>query len=123
MTTLTETEWQRTLVGALNTFGWHHMHVRRTVGRGKQWTTSTSAKGWPDLVALRGPWLVAIEVKTDVGKITPEQIEWLHRFSLLAGGRAWVIRPGDDWDTIVGWLRNPADAPRCHGWQSPIDAR
>lgn len=114
---VTETDWQQTVVGALNTFGWAHMHVRRSRGRRGKWTTATSADGWPDLTAMRGALVLGIELKTDAGDPTAEQLEWLARFSRLVGGRAWIIRPSDpEWDVFVRWLREPETAPRRHGW-------
>lgn len=113
----TETEWQRTVEQALSTFGWDWMHVRRTRGKGGAWTTSTSKPGWPDLVALRGGLILGIELKSETGSPTPEQLEWLARFSRLVGGRGWVVTPSDPaWDTFVSWLRDPITAPRRHGW-------
>lgn len=112
-----ESEWQQTVTSALSTFGWDWMHVRRTRGKGGMWTTSTSQPGWPDLVALRGGLVLGIELKSETGKVTVEQLEWLGRFSRLVGGRAWLVTPSDPaWDTFVGWIRDPMSAPRRHGW-------
>ncbi len=73
--------------------GWKHLHVRRTVGRGKQWTTSTNRKGWPDLFAwhpIHG--FVGIELKVGVDKATPEQVEVLAELQ-VAGARTMVAYP------------------------------
>jgi hypothetical protein len=51
---LTEAEFQKVLVATLRALGWESMHVRRSIGKKRQWTTSTSSAGWPDLVCLRG---------------------------------------------------------------------
>lgn len=113
----TEAQWQQTVTSALSTFGWDWMHVRRTRGKGGLWTTSTSQPGWPDLVALRGGLIVGIELKSETGRPTAEQLEWLARFSRLIGGRAWLVTPSDPaWDTFVAWIRDPMNAPRRHGW-------
>lgn len=113
----TEAEWQQTVTAALSAFGWHWMHVRRTRGKGGKWTTSTSQPGWPDLVALRGAHVLGIELKSETGKPTEQQLEWLGRFSRLVGGRGWLVTPADpSWETFVGWLRDPVDAPRRHGF-------
>lgn len=92
------------------------MHVRSSRGRGGKWATTTSTMGWPDLVAVRGPHLVAIELKTDAGVATDDQLLWLRRFSRVVGGRAWLVRPSDPtWETFVTWLRHPVEAPRLYG--------
>lgn len=111
-----EKDWQDTVVKTLRVLGWHTNHVRRTVGRGKRWTTSTSATGWPDLVCLRGPVLLAIELKSDAGKLTDAQQEWLGYFSGLPSARVWVLKPSDPWDQITVWLRDPEQAPPVYGW-------
>lgn len=112
-----EADWQRTVEGALTNLGWSWQHVRRTRGRHGEWTTSTSHAGWPDLVALRGALILSIELKSETGSPTDEQLEWLARFARLIGGRAWIVTPVDpEWDTFVRWLRDPEHAPRRHGW-------
>lgn len=114
----TEKEWQRTVVELLDAMQWANTHtypLRTEHG----WRTGTTAKGWPDLVAIRGAFVVGIECKTDRGRADPEQLVWLSRFSYLAGGRAWLLRPRDDLSLVASWLRTPADAPRVYGFERP----
>lgn len=115
---VSEREWQRTLCDALDATGyrWSHTYPLRTQ---HGWRTGTTWRGWPDLVALRGSWLLAIEAKTDTGRADPEQIDCLTRFSIVAGARAWVLRPRDDLTEIVAWMRDPRNAPRTFGF-TPI---
>lgn len=112
---VSEREWQKTLVILLETLGWHVNHVFPLQTK-HGWRTGTTAEGWPDLVALRRDQLVAIEVKSQRGKATDAQLVWLQRFALLPCARAWILRPSDDVRTVAGWLRDPANAPRVHGW-------
>lgn len=107
--------YQRTLVDALKALGYEVSHtfpLRTESG----WRTGNTAKGWPDLVCLRGPWIVAIEVKAEGGRLRPEQGPWLERFARIPGGRAWVLDPTDDLDVVKAWLNTPAAAPRRHGF-------
>src|SRR5215468_1252850 len=66
-----------------------------------------SAPGFPDLVLLRahpdgvGEALIA-EVKTDTGRLTPEQAAWLSSFR-ACGIAASVWRPAD-WEVIKNAL-------------------
>lgn len=112
-----EREWQATLVQLLERLGWSVNHTRP--GRGKKgvWTTPTTAKGWPDLVCLRGPHLLAIECKGPATPVTPEQIEWLSRFSDLSCGCAWLLRPDAPIDEVAHWMAYPAEAPRVWGFE------
>lgn len=114
-----ERDWQATLVQLLERLGWSVNHTRP--GRGKKgvWTTPTTAKGWPDLVALRGPWLLAIEVKGPTTVVTPEQIVWLARFAELGCGRAWLLRPDAPIDEVAKWMAHPAQAPASFGFEHP----
>lgn len=58
-----------------------------------------SPEGWPDVTALHmNGDILALELKTETGRVTPAQIEWL---ALLngCGVEARVLRPSE-----VGWL-------------------
>jgi hypothetical protein len=39
-----------------------------------------SQPGFPDVLALKGPRLVVAELKSEHGKLTPEQARWLAAF-------------------------------------------
>ena len=91
----THEEFQDQVVQLARLLGWRHLHVRRTVGRGKRWTTATNVKGWPDLL-LWGPGrgFVALELKVGRDAATPEQLAILDELR-LAGAAAMVARPVD----------------------------
>lgn len=61
-----------------------------------------TAVGFPDIVALKGRDLLVLELKTDKGKVTPEQYVWLRAFANV--GRSYVVRPRnlDELAAIVG---------------------
>lgn len=112
---LTEKDWQCTITDALAATGWKFSHtypLRTQHG----WRTGTTWKGWPDLVALRGTFLLAIECKLDAGRADREQLDCLTRFSVVAGARAWLLRPRDDIAQVVAWMRDPVHAPRTFGF-------
>ncbi len=117
---LTETDFQRVLVKTLSALGWAHMHVRRSIGKGKRWTTATSAVGWPDLLAVRGDWMIVVEVKSDTGEFREGQLEWLERFARLPFARVWVLRPADPWAPVTEWMQTPSEAPATFGWEPAI---
>jgi VRR-NUC domain len=52
-------------------------------------------KGWPDVVILLGPSMFALELKSDTGRLTPEQRRWLAAFERIPGCVAMVVRPRD----------------------------
>lgn len=45
---MTEAELQSLVVELARILGWQHMHVRRSIGKGRRWTTATNVP-WPDL--------------------------------------------------------------------------
>lgn len=98
-----ESDWQATVVELLEVLGYRTMHVRRTIGKGNRWTTSTSVSGWPDLFAWRPGRLVAIELKSQRGRVTPEQEQVLAELA-EAGVDCRMARP-DDFDELHEWLR------------------
>jgi Holliday junction resolvase len=88
-----------TIGDALDVTGWawiHHRPARRKDGK---WTTPTqgnSSKGFPDIVAVRSPRVLWIEVKTNAGRATPEQKQWIE--SLCSSGQeAHVLHFPRDW--------------------------
>lgn len=114
-----ERELQRKLVELLHEFKWHTMHVRPVLDANSgQWTTTTSAKGWPDVVALRGIFVLAIEVKGERGKPTTQQLDWLARFAALPTGMAWVVWPSSDLDRLAQLMAYPDEDGRRIGWSA-----
>ena len=66
----------------------HHWTVYHT------FDSRRSTAGFPDLVLVRPPRLIFAEIKTQTGKVTPAQWDWLH--SLQACGQyAALWRPSD----------------------------
>ena len=116
-----EREFQSILQEGLTREGWNWNHTYRMRTSSGAWRTSTTAVGFPDLLAIRPPHILALEVKADKGRMGPEQVEWLARFAALPTGLAWVLRPRDNWQHVANWLHNPWKAPTIHGWEAPPD--
>jgi len=85
--------------------GWQTMHIRpaRTKHGWKTPVQGALGKGWPDLVMLRGGRIIAAEMKTDKGKVTPEQADVIGLLQ-AAGVETYIWRP-KYWDDIVEVLR------------------
>lgn len=91
----TEIEWQAQVVQLAHTLGWEHLHVRRSIGKGKRWVTATNLVGWPDLFLFhprRG--FVALELKVGKNAATDEQVEVLAGLA-AAGARTMIAYPHD----------------------------
>lgn len=107
---LTHEEWQQQVVDLAHALGWEHLHVRRTIGRGKRWTTSTNIVGWPDLFMWhprKGCWL-AVELKVGRDRATPQQLAVLR--SLLETGASVAVAYPHDLDELKEMLIHPGSA-------------
>lgn len=104
---LTHEGYQGRILDAAHLYGWRHLHVRRSVGRGRKWTTTTNRPGWPDLF-LWHPQLrfAAIEVKVGADRPTREQLAVLAELA-EAGALTMVAYPAD-WDRVVELLAGRA---------------
>lgn len=101
----THEQWQQVVVDLLHHLGWQHLHVRKSIGRGRRWTTTTNVIGWPDLLAWhprRG--FVALELKVGRDVATPEQLGVLG--SLEAAGAFTMVAYPDDFDHLSTMLVN-----------------
>lgn len=63
-----------------------------------------SAKGFPDLVLVRGSRLLMIELKTDTGRLSDAQVAWMHALDLVERVEQAVWRP-KNWGLIEDALR------------------
>lgn len=99
--TISEADFQRTVIDAAGRFGWmvHHARPSRTA---KGWATIlTGDPGLPDLVLARGGVVILAELKRHGGRATPGQVRWLD--ALGRYGRLWTP---SQWQHIVIELRD-----------------
>jgi hypothetical protein len=85
---VSEAVWQRAMQRLLD----HHGFAYRY----HTWNSRRSPAGFPDLIAvhhLAGRPLLAIEIKTDAGQVTPAQQAWLEALGGCTGVVAEVWRP------------------------------
>lgn len=101
-----EKDWMQTVIDAATTLNWmvYHTHDSRR-----------STPGFPDLILIRDTEMLVIELKTDCGRTSPAQEQWLDAFSGVAGLTVMVCRP-TDWPeveqalTMTGHHATPAVA-------------
>ena len=101
---LSEKDFSHTVEDLLDLFHWQWSHSRPA--RTKYgWTTALSGKkGEPDYRALRPPRYLLLELKTEEGKLTPEQQEWADLLLACPGIEYHLFRPSD-YERIVEILR------------------
>ena len=82
--------------------GWRSLHIRPARRSDGSWRTPVAGdgRGWPDLTLVRAPRLVFAELKSERGKLRPEQSDWLDVLRLLPQAEVFVWTPAD-WDELV----------------------
>jgi hypothetical protein len=88
---MTERQLQDAIIGAAQRLGYLVYHV---------YDSRRSVPGFPDLVLLKGQKMLVLELKTDKGRVRPEQHVWLQAF-MQAGVTAKIIRPADLDDVLA----------------------
>lgn len=83
---LTEKQWMAQVVDLARTFRWAHYHPYLSI---------RSARGWPDLALVRPPRVILVELKSETGKVTPAQEEWLALLRECPGLEVYLWRPSD----------------------------
>lgn len=91
---MTEAEWQRRVIAVAKEHGWLVCHVGKAQVRPGR-TITPAATGFPDLVLVKPPRVLFLELKRDSGKARPEQIEWLRALQGCDEVAAYVARPSD----------------------------
>ncbi len=92
---ITEKEFSQTVVELALRFGWK---VYRT------WNSQHSPAGYPDLTMVREDILLFAELKSEKGKVTPAQWDWLLTLAKSGKCEAHLWKP-EHWDEIVETLR------------------
>lgn len=102
---MTEREFQREVINHLKAAGWRVAHFGNTVkfvpnkGGGYKVIGDPDAKGFPDIIAVKGGRIIALELKGEKTRIQPEQALWIADLR-AAGVEAYIWRP-DDFDPYV----------------------
>ena len=99
-----EAAFQAVVVEIARLAGWRVAHFRAARTE-KGWRTPVAADGagWPDLVLVRPPRIVFAELKSERGKLSARQADWIGALRLLPAAEVYVWRP-DDWDELVETL-------------------
>jgi len=110
----TEAGFQRAVIEAARALGWRVHHTRPARLANGQWRTPLQGDpGFPDLMLSRGPDLIAAELKSEHGRLSVPQRQWLVALR-QAGVEVYVWRPSD-WEAIIARLGGPRCAPEGRG--------
>jgi hypothetical protein len=81
-----EAQLQDTVIALAKRFGWLVYH---------SYDSRRSQPGFPDLVLVRGAWVIFAELKTEKGRTSDDQHKWLCRLRGASRMQAVVWRPSD----------------------------
>ena len=91
---MSEATWQAHVLRVARQFGWLVYHTQFSI---------RSHRGWPDLVLCRPPRILFVELKSDRGRVSPEQRDWLDALR-ACGLDARVWRPTEHDDEVFETL-------------------
>ncbi|QYN41089.1 hypothetical protein K1T35_47970 (plasmid) [Pseudonocardia sp. DSM 110487] len=107
---MSESDWTDWVVETATLHGWRVTHFRPArTARG--WRTAVQGhKGFFDLVLARNGVVLIVELKTDAGRLTPDQRQWFTALGELAA----VWRPRDR-DQVLATLAASQQARNLAG--------
>lgn len=91
---ITEAQFQETVVDAAELFGWWVFHDN---------DSRRNRAGFPDLVLIRPPRVVFLELKREKGRVSPVQAEVLGMLDGCDTVETHVARPSQ-WSDVCRWL-------------------
>ncbi len=86
MPSMKEAAFLALVVGTARRLGWKVYHT---------WRSDHSEAGFPDLVLVKGTRMLIWELKTDEGKLSPEQTVWLDALDQVETVEPGCVRPTD----------------------------
>lgn len=84
--------------------GWKAHHVRTAWSKKGYITPIQGDAGFPDIVLVKAPRVLFVELKVDNGRLTPPQEWWLDDLEKCPGVEMYVWRP-KMWDFLVAVLK------------------
>lgn len=119
---MSEAELQKHVLGYARFYGWRAAHFhdsrREVVRRGqRQLVGDSDAAGFPDLVLIRPPELLFVELKSERGRPTDAQRAWLEDLDAVAR-RVTALVAGSVIDelelAVEVYLWRPSDLDAAH---------
>jgi hypothetical protein len=97
---MSEDDFKARIMDTAKWHGWRTCHIRPARKQNGQWVTPIEGHaGLPDLVLARDGRVLLIELKSEVGTATDDQIAWL----LAAGDNGHLWKPSD-WPKALALL-------------------
>jgi hypothetical protein len=98
---ISERAFQQAVIEAAQIAGWRVAHFRPAETK-KGWRTPVQADGagFPDLVLVKPPRVLFVELKAQTGSLTQAQMTWLTELGCSSQIGVFEWRPAD-WDEIA----------------------
>ncbi len=102
---MTEAQFLKAVIELAHRLGWKCAHFPSVQNAGGRWMTPKQAdsKGFPDLVLARGERLIFAELKSENGRMSPEQDAWMD--ALRFTGATLAVWMPHHWPIIEQELR------------------
>lgn len=101
---MSEKDWQSRVVDLARLLGYLVAHFRPAQTAHGWRTAMTGDQGFPDLVLVRPPRVIFVELKVSA-RVQPKQATWLDQLGASPGVEVYLWRPAD-WDTVLDVLRS-----------------
>ncbi len=97
---ITEKDFTKTVIDLAKTYHWRVAHFRTAMTQSGNYITPVQADGagFPDLVLVKGRRLLFCELKSENGRLSQAQKQWI--FTLMPIVEVYVWKPSN-WDEIV----------------------
>lgn len=90
-----EAAFQQQIEQLARLYSWKVFHAPDNRPSGRTGRVQRVTPGFPDLTLVRGEELIFAELKTETGRVRPEQTEWLAALENVPGVETFVWRPSD----------------------------
>lgn len=97
MLELSERQWQKVVLDMFKIYGWRTAHFDasvRVVGKERTFVGDVGSKGFPDIIACRPKRIIFAELKSEKGRLSEQQKEWLALLN-ISDAETYVWRPSD----------------------------
>lgn len=101
---VTEKEWKAKVIETARLFGWRYAHFLMAKTKRGWRTPQEGDLGFPDMVLVRPPRLIIVELKAHppavkAGQPSEGQAEWLNQLRAVPGVETYLWWPGD-WEQV-----------------------
>jgi VRR-NUC domain-containing protein len=121
--TVPERDWTHSVIRMATTAGFLVHHSRPALNQRGRWATwLEGSPGLPDLILVKPPRVLFVELKRQAGGVlSPHQLRWWDALRACPGVEVYLWKPGDA-DAVWAILsRKAGEGPAPHGRRPAVD--